>query len=57
VPSRPAEQLSELLDNAIWLPAPAANLNLQKIGDFLQIMRHDFELGSLKSGKLADVHV
>ncbi|CAB3760475.1 hypothetical protein LMG29660_03996 [Burkholderia puraquae] len=57
VPSRPAEQLGELLDDAVWLPDPVVNLNLQKSGDFLQILRHDFELSSLKSGKLADIHV
>ncbi|CAD9217474.1 hypothetical protein BCEN4_1090066 [Burkholderia cenocepacia] len=57
MPSRSAEQLDELLDNTIWFPELVVNLNLQESGNFLQIVRDDFELGPLESGKLTDVHV
>lgn len=55
--SRPTEQLSKLLNHAIRFLDAVIYTNLQKIGSFLQILRHDFELRPFKPGKLADVHV
>ncbi|KAK51168.1 hypothetical protein L532_5272 [Bordetella bronchiseptica OSU095] len=46
-----------MLNHAIRFLDAVIYTNLQKIGSFLQILRHDFELRPFKPGKLADVHV